>query len=293
MQVVSSRSFDGAVCTDAAMIDNLAYFGISGESGYEFVCVDLSDELKTVWEYKSEDRISSAAVYGDYVVFGCGSKLVSCDYKSGAATETEIGAEISGAPFAGEYAIYLSGADGNVYKLRLNDDGTAEDGTLTPCEVGGTLSSPLAWNGRVYVSSSEGFYILDSLNMDIMQSYPEIKSGTDPIVCYGNGSRVYLVAQSTDYWCLYSIYDIDDLDEPDVSQLAKLENFEGGRIAVGSGGTMYFRDGVGRLYALAVAPYSILMIVIKLILLLALIVILFIWLRQWAKQRNAKKPPQY
>lgn len=293
MEIVSYRSFGGTICTDAAIIDNLAYVGVSFDDGCAFYCVDMSDELNTVWEYSCGSTPSSPAVYEDFVLFSAGSTLVSHHYKDDSFNEIDIGAEISGAPFAGEYAVYLSADDGCAYKLRLNSDGSMEEDTLTACEIGGELSSPMAWNGRLYVSSSEGFYILDSLNMDITRSYSDIGYGTEPIVCYGNGSRVYVVAPLESYWCLYSIYDIDDLDEPAVSQLAKLEDFSGGRISVASSGTMYFRDGIGRLYALKVAEYNLLLIIIKLVLLLVLIVLVFVWLRQWVKQRNAKRPPQY
>lgn len=293
MQQVSSRSFDGTPSSDAAIIDSLAYIAVSGADGYTFYCVDLANGLETVWEYSSSEPLSAPSLSGDYVLFGAGRTLVSVHYKSGEYKESDIGAGICGAPFSGEYAVYLSAEDGNVYKLRLTDDGAVEPDTLTPCKAGGELSAPLAWNGRVYVCSSDGLVIMDSLNMEVTRTISEIKGGTAPLICYGNGPRVYTVAPLEDYWCLYSVLDADEAEAPAVSKLAKLENFEGGRIAAAQNGTLYFRDGIGRVYALAVAQYSILLIVVKLVLLAALFVLVFMLLRKWAKQRSAKRPPQF
>ncbi len=292
MQVTSEKSFGAPISSDVALIDDFAYFAVQGEE-YKFICANLANGLETVWEYSSDCALSAATDYKEYVVFAAGTKLVCCDAKTGEAVENELGFSVSGAPYAAEYAVYLSGEDGSVYKLRLNSDGTIEQDTLTPCAVGGALSSPLMWNGKVYVSSSEGFFILDSLTMEVLKSYPEMAGCTAPLVCYGNGTHVYITAPLEDYWCLYTIFDMEEFDEPQVSKLAKLVNFEGGKVAVASDGTMYFRDAVGRLYALQVAEYSLVLIIVKLVLLLGIIVLLFLLLRKWAKDRAAARPPQY
>ena len=293
MTVVSQRSFGAPITSDAAIIDNLAYFSLGTEGDYTFRCVDLSNDLSTVWEYNSAYPISAPTLYEEYVVFTTGTKLVCCAAADGTAVENDLGISMTGTPFAGQYALFTSAEDGCVYKLRLNADGTVEEGTLTPCNLGGELSSPVQFDGKLYVSSTEGFFILDSLNMEVLNSYPEIAGGTAPLICYGNGTRIYTVAPLEDYWCLYSICDMEALEEPQVSKLAKLVNFEGGRIAVSQSGKMFFRDGVGRVYALEVVEYSVLMIVLKLVLLLALFVIFIFWLKTWAKKRNQNKPPQY
>ncbi len=293
LTIKCSRSFGGEICTDAAIYDNFAYFGVRTDDGYAFYCADIENGLSTVWEYRCELAPSSPALHGGYVVFTVGEKLV-CHEKSGdGVTESDIGAETVGAPFVSEYAVFISAADGDVIKLRLTDSGEVEDGTITSCKTAKGLSSPAEWDGRVYVSSDEGLFILDSLNMTVEERLSEIKNGTPPLVCYGSGPRVYVTAPLEDYWCLYSVYDYQELDEPEISQLAKLENFEGGRTAVSDTGTMYFRDGIGRLFALTVAPYNVFMIILKLVLLLALIVMVFLLLRYWVKQRAQKRPPEY
>ncbi|MDE6030161.1 MAG: hypothetical protein K2G32_00880 [Oscillospiraceae bacterium] len=292
MTVECYRSLGGNIFTDAAVIGDLGYIGVEFDGSYSFICVDMSGELETVWEYSSESPVTSPALFGDYVVFGAESSLVTHHYSSDGYTEISVGTEICGSPFAGEYAVYFSGSDGKSYKLRLNDDGTLEENTLISCDIGGELSSPVAWNGKLYVASSEGFYIIDSLNMEVITSLSDIKSGTDPIICYGNGPRVYLLYPEGDMWNFCCILDAEDT-QPEVTLPARLETFVGGRLAVSAGGTMYFRDGIGRLYAAQVAPFNLLLIIVKLVVLLALIVLIFLILRYWAKTRNANRPPRY
>lgn len=292
MTVECRRSLGGKIVTDAAVIGDLGFVGVEFGDGCSFICVDMSRELETVWEYSSESPVTSPAIFGDYVVFGAESSLVTHHCSGDGYTEIPVGTEISGSPFADEYALFFSGSDGKSYKLRLNDDGTLEENTLISCDIGGELSSPVAWNGKLYVASSEGFYIIDSLNMEVITSLSDIKSGTDPVICYGNGPRVYLLYPEEELWNFCCILDAEDT-QPEAALLARLENFVGGRLAVSASGTMYFRDGIGRLYAAQVAPFNLLLIIVKLVVMLALIVLIFVILKYWAKTRNANKPPQY
>ena len=290
MDVEAYRTLGGDIVTDAAVIGSFGYVGLDLGESRSFICVDMSNELKTIWEYSTENLLTSPALFGDYVVFGAGSNLVTHHYSGENYTEIPVETEIIGSPFAGEYAIYFSGSDGKSYKLRLNNDGTLEEDTLTRCDIGGELSSPVAWNGRLYTASSEGFFILDSLNMEVISSLPEIKAGTDPIICYGNGPRVYMLYPEGELWNFCCILDSEELETPEVTLPARLDNFEGGSLSVSANGTMYFRDGIGRLYAAQVAPYNILLVIVKLLMLLVLIVLVFLILRYWAKNRNANKP---
>ncbi len=295
MTVECYRSLGMNIVTDAAVVGELGFVGVELGYGCMFVCVDLSRELETLWEWEDSDGSipTDPALFGENVIFGMGSTLMTYNYSANIFGEIPLPTEISGSPFAGEYAVYFSGSDGKSYKLRLNDDGTLEEDTLISCDIGGELSSPVAWNSRLYVASSEGFYILDSLNMEVMESLPDIKSGTDPIICYGNGPRVYLLYPEGEMWNFCCILDSEGLEQPEVTLPARLENFVGGRLEVSAAGTMYFRDGIGRLYAAQVAPFNLLLVIVKLVLLLALIVLVFIILRYWAKNRNANKPPRY
>lgn len=293
MEKVTQKSFGAQISSNAAIIDNLAYVAVSDENGYRFICCDLSNALDIVWEYNSAEAISSPSAYGEYVLFTSGTKLICCNYKTGEAIENELGAKAVGEPFSGQYAVYTAAEDGCVYKLRLNDDGSMEDGTLTPCEIGGTLKTPVQWDGKLYVSSTEGFFVLDSLNMEVTATLPEIAGGTAPLVCYGSGTRVYITAPLGDYWCLYSIHDDEEMDAPAVSKLAKLNNFQGGKTVAGENGTMYFCDAKGRLYAFGIVKYNWWLIAVKLLLLLGLFVLVILLLRQWVKNKNNSRPPQY
>lgn len=293
METVSFRDFGAAVCSDAAIIDNLCYIAVEDGEGCRYICADMSQGLSTVWEYAANAPVSSLSAYGGFVLFTAGETLVCCDYKTGEAVENPLGITPVGNPFSGEYAVYTSADDGCVYKLRLNSDGTVEEGSLTPCQVGGELSTPVQWDGSLYVSSTNGVYIIDSLNMDIAFTLPEMKGASAPLVCYGNGTRVYVVAPFEDYMCLYSIHFEDDMESPVTAQLAKLKQFENGVFTAGENGTMYFRDDIGKLYAFAAAEYNIWLIIAKIVLFLALIVMVIILLWQLLKKRNAGRPPQY
>lgn len=288
--VKESRIFTGSIDSDVAVIDDMAYFSVKNGSTESFCCVQLSDGLPTLWEYAAETEITSPSVQGDYVIFGAGDKLVTCHYKDGTACGIPMGGIVTAAPFASDYAVFCTVGD-SVAKLRLNSDGTMEEDTLTVCKTGARSSAPLNYNSRLYVSSDEGMHILDSINMEIVYTLPDIKNGTDPIICLGNGTRVYTVASySEGGMALHSVFDIGENNDPTDEILAVLQNFDGGRYTVSEKGTMYFRDGSGRVYALTLVNYDIFSIVIKLVLLVALIAGIFIWIRMLAKRRSDSYP---
>lgn len=290
MSVISSKGFGGNISTDVALDGNYAYFGVKLESGSRFYCVDFTDGFSVVWEYECAGDVTAATMSGGRIIFGAGTNLVVRSADGTDFAETDIGAEITGAPFAGEYAVFIPAADGRIYKLRLNDDGTMEEDSLVYCEVGGNVTPPAVFNGRLYTTSDEGFFIIDSLNMEVIEKFDNMKGGSAPFVCYGNGPRVYVVAPMEGYWCLYTVFDPGEGSDPEETKLAKLDNYEGGRAAVSAAGTLCMRDGLGRLYALTVAEYSIVYIILKLVLFLALIVLVVLWLRFVIKKRTKDKP---
>lgn len=293
MQVAGSRSFDGNIASDCAVSDGLAYFSVSAGDGYEFLCVDLgSDGLDTVWSVNLDEQPTTPALQGDTVLWGCGDTLYTHGRSEDTSHEIPLGKTISGAPFTTEYAVFFSTEDGNAGKLRLNPDGSLEEDTLTWCEVGSSPASPLSWNGRLYVPTADGFYILDNLNMEVSYIIPDIKGGCTPQAHYGNGPYIYTVAKREDKWAVYCVQDMDESAEPNVMILAQMENYAGGAYCVSDKGTMYFRDGIGRVYALTVAPFDVFSLVLRLVVLLALLVLVFFWLKKVAK-RKADLRPKY
>lgn len=287
--VTASREF-GDIDSDVAVIDDRIYFSAKNDSGETFYCVKLDSELSTLWEFTAEADITSPTVQGDNIIFGAGDKLVTCHYKDGTSQEIPVGAEITAAPFASQYAVFITAGDTSI-KLRLNDDGTLEEDSLVSCKTGEGSSAPLSYNSKLYVTSSEGLHILDSINMEITHTFPEIKNGSDPFICRGNGTRIYTVSEySEGGMALHSVYDEGEDNEPIDTILAVLENYDGGKSAVSENGTLYFRDGTGRVYALTLVEYDIFQMVIKLVLLAALIVGVFIWLRMLAKRKEQSYP---
>lgn len=293
MEVTSSAQF-GEITTDVGITENHAYFGYKADNENKFICADVNNGFEKVWEYSSEYEITSPSFFGDWIIFASGSSLIVHNADNGEYISNEIGAEITHV-FSGKYAVFMTAKDGNMYKLRLNDDGTAEKDSLASCEIGGTLTAPAELENRLYVSSDEGFFVIDGLNMEVRETYTEMKNASPPIICYGNGQRVYTAAPhsdpSGDRWYLYSI--LDSEDELTVEEVAKIIDFSNGKAAVSQSGVMYFRDAHGQLWAIAETQPSVFMMILKVALMLIIIVLLILILRAWAKNRAAKRPPEY
>lgn len=291
MTVLSSAKL-GEVITDVALIDNLAYFGVNTGDGFKFICADYKSDFAVKWEYPSSAAPTSPALFNGYVLFGAGEKLVVHNADGTEFKENPVGAEITNV-FAGKYAVFMTAADGNLYKLRLNDDGTTETDTLTSCKVGGTLTAPAEYNNRVYVGSTEGFFVLDGLNMEILKAFPEMKNSSAPIITYGAGQRAYTIARNEQLNrdVLYSILDTDDGQT--ASEIVKLIDYTNGKCAVAKSGLMYFKTADGKLWALAVSKNNVFLMVLKVVLTLAIIAMLIIIICAWSKKRREKRPPQY
>ena len=128
--------------------------------------------------------------------------------------------------------------------------------------------------------------------MEITESFSEVKSGSDPIITLGTGTRVYTVSRYEDRWALYCIFDPDAEYDTTCTALAGLDDFTNGRVSVSAAGTMYYRDALGRLFALTRVEYDIVGIIIKLVVLVAILAGVFLWLRLIAKRR-ADLYPKY
>lgn len=284
MTVKLSKQF-GEITTDVAAVDNLLYFGVKTDEGYSFICADYGNNFDAVWEYKSEYPVTSAGLYGDFAVFGSGNKLVV--HGKDSYSENEIGGNLKYV-YAGKYAVFMTAENGKLYKLRLNSEGEAED--LSELEIGGGISAPAEIDNKLFVSSENGFYVIDALNMEVTKTYPELKNGCSPVITTGSGFRAYVVSpvESEGKWYLYSV--LSNEDELSVNEIVKIIDFTDGKIAVSESGTMFFRDAKGQIYALAIRENDILTIVIKLLLFLAIIVFLVLILRAWIKKHSDKTP---
>ena len=291
MNVLGSLQF-GEIVTDVALLDNFDYFGVKTADGYTFFCADYQNGFKTVWEYRCERSVTSPALYGDMVVFGADDKLIVHSRDGSEYKENPVGAELTNV-FAGRYSVFMTSPDGNVYKLRLISDGSAEEDTLESCAVGNGLTAPAEYNNRVYVGSSDGFFILDGLNMKILRSYTGLKNSSAPIITYGAGQRAYTVARDDqlDRDVLYGILDTDDGQT--IFEIVKIIDYTGGKCAVSASGTMYFRTADGKLWAIAETQNSVLIMVIKAVLTIAIIVMFIIIILAWSKKRKANRPPEY
>ncbi|MDE7192540.1 MAG: hypothetical protein K2O14_01090, partial [Oscillospiraceae bacterium] len=76
MSVECYRSFGGNIITDAAAVGNFGYVGVESGGSFSFICVNMVN-LETLWEYTSDSPLTSPALFGNYVVFGAGSDLIT------------------------------------------------------------------------------------------------------------------------------------------------------------------------------------------------------------------------
>lgn len=291
MTVLCSREF-GEITTDVALMDGLAYFGAKRDGEYSFICADYNKEFSTVWEYSSEKPVTSPALYGKMVVFGAGEDLIVHSADTDEFKKNHIGEQLSDV-LAGGYAIFMTTTGENICKIRLEPDGTAEEDSLSFCKVGENLTAPAEYNNRLYIGSSDGFFVVDALNMEVMKSFTELKNSTAPVICYGAGQRAYTVARDDrlDRDVLYSILDTDD--EQTVSEIVKMIDYTNGECDVSAAGTMYFRTADGKLWAISETENDMFTIIIKAVLTLAIFAMLIIIIIMWSKKRRAKRPPEY
>lgn len=289
MSVLNFRKFDEIV-TDVAIFDSLVFFGVKTSENYAFYCVDLNNNLEIIAEYKCENQPSPPALFNNFVVFSSGEKLVCFSITDKDFIENQIGAKVNFV-FAGQYAIFMSGNDGFMYKLRLLDNGKVEEDSLLKCEVGGTLTAPAEADNRLYVGSTEGFFVLDGLNMEITKKFPQMKNACAPVITLGSGLRIYTAApveSDGGKWYLYGILDSDS--EQTASEIVKIIDFTNGKITVSDSGIMFFRDNRGQIWAITTPETDYLAIVLKIVITIAIIVFLVLIIRAWVKKHSANKP---
>lgn len=289
MSVVNFKKF-GDIATDIAVFDNFLFFGAKTDVGFSFFCSDISNNFDIIAEYKSENKPSSPALFNNLVVFSSGEKLVCFSKIEKIFTENTVGAKINYV-YAGQYAIFMSGNDGFMYKIRLSDDGKAEPDSLLKCEIGGVLTAPAETENRLYVGSTEGFFILDGLNMEISKKFPEMKNACAPVITLGSGLRIYTAAPveaDGGKWYLYGIFDSDS--ERNANEIVKILDFTNGKITVSDSGIMFFRDNLGQVWAITIPETDVIAVVLKILITVAIIVFLILIIRAWVKKHSGNTP---
>lgn len=294
MKVLCTKKF-GEIITDVACENGLAYFGFKDGDGYKFLCADISNNLETVWEYSSEKPVTEAGKIGNKIVFGAGENLIVRTEND--FVENAVGAEVSHV-FAGKFAVFMccdNSENGELRKLRLDDDGKAEEDSLSVCELGGELTAAVGVDNHIYVGSTEGFFVIDGLNMDVTKRFDELKNASAPILTLGSGVRAYTAAPHSDNdgnrWYLYSVLDTEE--SVSISELAKIIDFTDGKAAVSDSGRMFFRDAKGQVWTISESKPSLILGIIKVILAFAILIMLILILRAWVKNRQAKRPQEF
>ena len=103
MTTLRSRSLDGKIASDCSINDGLGYFAVKFDGGYEFMCVDLgSDGLETVWSVEMENQPTSAALQGDWLIWGCGDELYTTKYTTDRSKVSARAKPIAEPPYPNE-----------------------------------------------------------------------------------------------------------------------------------------------------------------------------------------------
>lgn len=179
-----------------------------------------SDEVKkAVWISESGSKygysFNGAAFHGEYCYFGWGSTLYVVNYKTGEQRTMDIGEGYvmhSTIVYSREMnRMYVAANHPNggaaVFSYALGADGMPDTATAlewaSGTEAGGTQSTPVIYNGRLYIGgggatmgSREPFHVVDAATMKEIYSVPVLTKGSAGIsTAYAtaeNGQQVYI-----------------------------------------------------------------------------------------------------
>lgn len=178
------------------------------------------DEIKKIeWTVDPDGKygfsFNGAAFVGDYCYFGYGSSLYVVDYKTGEQRTFDIGeghgihSTVVYSEEMGRLYISANHAKGGaaVFSYELGSDGMPKRGSVkewaSGLENGGTQSTPVIYNGRLYLGggggtmgSAEPFHVLDAKNLKEIYSVPVLSKGSAGVsVAYAaaeNRNQVYI-----------------------------------------------------------------------------------------------------
>ncbi len=192
---------------------NAAYVGFTAEDED----TSRGDEIKKMqWSVMSEEKygftFDGAAFVGKYCYFGDGNIVYVVDYKTGEYRSFDLGEEYEISSTVvynaeiGRLFISASHAENGaaVFSYELGGDGMPKSGTMrrwnSGTENGATQSSPVIYNGRLYIGggrgTSETFHVLDAVSLKEIYSVPLISKGSAAIsTAYAaekNGDQVYI-----------------------------------------------------------------------------------------------------
>ena len=206
--------------------DGYVVTGTYGRSG-AYACFTAKDddparsnEVKPVlWSVDPDSAygfsFNGAAFVGDHCYFGCDNLLYVVNYKTGESRTFDVGAgyairsSVTYSPETRRLYVAANHPDYHaaVFSYELGADGMPDGATackwISQTESGGTQSTPVICNGRLYLGggghtmgSAEPFHVLDAVTLQEIYSVPILTKGSAAVcAAYAteeNGWQVYI-----------------------------------------------------------------------------------------------------
>lgn len=214
-----------------------------------------------------------AAFVGDFCYFGTGQELFVVNYKTGAQQIFDIGegyficSTITYSPDTKRLYVAANHPDGgaSVQSYTLTASGLPDKASrlewASHTKGGGTQSSPVVYNGRLYIGggghtmgSAEPFHIIDAVNMQEIYSVPILTKGSAAITtAYPGKVYIYLVPYAPnkqDKSELWIISDSRGQTEPkyEVVEGIGQKQYCSQSVAIAADGSLLWYNDAGRLY---------------------------------------------
>lgn len=262
------------LCYDNGFIYSGVYsYGDSGA----FYCIDTnSDEHTAKWTFTDSDNPnghywSGAVISGDAVIFGseCG-KLYSVNKADGTLIDTyTASSKIRSSVMLSYGKAYFTSNDGNLYVVPVNSDGTFGDATKIALSADSSTSTPVMYNGRIYVGASSGtsgmVCVIDAYTYELIYSIlVEAPVQCSPLLSYSyadDTQKVYIyVTYNNTPGGIKVIEDFYGNTEPIVSDLfvptGDSANYCLDSIVADENGNLYYHNDSGNLFAISVKEFS-------------------------------------
>jgi hypothetical protein len=137
--------------------------------GYSAINADTGANIWTMWGGATDALYSAGAVIaGNYIVFGSDSgTLTSVAASSATATAAgtlSLNGQIrSSVAYDGTY-LYVTTKAGGIYKISIDSAGALAVVSFRQFTAGSSTSTPVVYDGRVYVGASDGIYVFNASN---------------------------------------------------------------------------------------------------------------------------------
>lgn len=259
--------------------DGYVYCGVSSNSGdngfYYALSVEdentkKSDEIKDyAWKYEPKEGkkgyyLSGGVVVGNNIIFaGEKGEVVAHSLKEDKVIDSiDIGDGVRSSIHYDKESgkIYLSTKGGSICSIKVNEDGTFDKDSLISTSIGtDSVSSPVVYNGRVYVCSGKNFVVLDGTSLDTIYQIWGISSKSSPILTTAyankdNNNTVYLyVFNSSSPDGIYCIKDFEGNTKERYEKIicTSKPHSNNASAAIDEYGSIYFKNDSGYLFCFA------------------------------------------